>query len=111
VEAVEQFLLPLPAPYKVYSRFRVCFHFQLLSLKCFRFRFQKNLTASTASASSFRFHIPVPYFKKNAPAFDSSKSQMLPSLLPLLASFFKVFHKNLTASTASVSTSLVLIEN
>jgi len=44
------FLLPLPAPYKV-SRFRVCFRFQLLSSKCFRFH--KNLTAFTASASSF----------------------------------------------------------
>jgi len=43
VEAVEYFLLPLPAPYKV-SRFRICFRFQLLSSKCFRFR--KNLTAS-----------------------------------------------------------------
>jgi len=36
VEAVEYFLLPFPARYKV-SRFRVCFYFQLLSSKCFRF--------------------------------------------------------------------------
>jgi len=76
VEAVEYFLLPLPAPYKV-SRFRVCFRFQLLSSKCFRLH--KNFTAS-----SFRFHAPAPYFVKDASASGSSKSQMLPSLLPLL---------------------------
>jgi len=40
VEAVEYYLLPLPAPYKV-SRF------QLLSSKCFRFH--KNLIASGSS--------------------------------------------------------------
>jgi len=40
VEAVEYFLLPLPAPYKVY------FRFELLSSKCFHF--QKNLTAFTS---------------------------------------------------------------
>jgi len=57
VEAVEYFLLPLPALYKV-SRFRVC----------------------------FRFYIPAPCFMKNASASDSSKSQMLPGLLPLLQS-------------------------
>jgi len=48
VEAVEYFLLRLPAPYKV-NRFRVCF--QLLSSKCFRFN--KNLIVPTASASTF----------------------------------------------------------
>jgi len=35
-----------------------------------------------------RFHIPAPCFIKNASG--SSKSQMLPSSLSLLASFFKV---------------------
>jgi len=66
-----------------------CFRFQLLQLlssKCFRFH--KNLTASTAFASSFRFHIPTSCFMKNASASGSSKSQMLPSSLP--ASIFKV---------------------
>jgi len=67
VETVEYF--PLPAPYKV-SRFRVCFRFQLLSSKY------------------FRFHIPAPCFMKNASAFGSAKSQMIPS--SLLASLFKV---------------------
>ena len=43
------FLLPLPAPDKS-SRFRVRFCFQSFSSKCFRFH--KNLTASTASAST-----------------------------------------------------------
>jgi len=52
VEAVEYFLLPLPAPSKV-SHFRVCFRFQLLSSNCIRFH--KNLIAS-----SFRFH-PCPW--------------------------------------------------
>jgi len=42
VEAVEYFLLPLPAPNKV-SCFRVYFRYQLLSSKCFRFH--TNLTA------------------------------------------------------------------
>jgi len=65
VEAIEYFLLPLPTPYKV-SHFRVCF--QLLSSKC------------------FHFHIPAPSLIKNASASSSSKSQMLPSLLPLPAS-------------------------
>jgi len=41
-------MLLLPAAYKV-SRFRVCFLFKPLFSKCFRFH--KNLTASTASAS------------------------------------------------------------
>ena len=49
-------LLPLPAPFQ-HFRFRVRFHFQPLSSKCFRFH--KKLTASTACASSFRFHIPA----------------------------------------------------
>ena len=50
------FLLPLPAPNRI-SCFRVRFRFLSLLSKCFRFH--KNLTASPASASSFRFHIPV----------------------------------------------------
>jgi len=85
MEAGEYFLLPLPAPYKV-SRFRVCFRFQLLFSKCFHFR--KNLTTSIAFASSFR--IPAPCFMKNASASGSTKSQTLPSSLPLPASFFKM---------------------
>ena len=43
------FLLLLPALDRI-SRFRVCFRFQSLSSKCFRFH--KKLTASTASAST-----------------------------------------------------------
>jgi len=46
-------MLPLPA-FQKDKCFRVCFRFQFLSSKCFRF--YKNLTAS---ASSFRFHIPA----------------------------------------------------
>ena len=42
------FLLPLSAPDRN-SRFRVCFHFQSLSLNCLRFN--KNLTASTSLLS------------------------------------------------------------
>ena len=45
-------LLPLPAAFQQF-RFRVRFRFQLLSSKCFRFH-----KKSTASASSFHFHIP-----------------------------------------------------
>ena len=50
------FLLPLPAPDRI-NCFQVRFRIQSLSSKCLRFH--ENLTASTASASSFRFHIPV----------------------------------------------------
>jgi len=92
LKAVEYFLLPLPAPYKV-SRFQVCFRFQPLSSKCFRFH--KNLIGST---SSFRFHIPAACFMKNASASGSSKSQMLPSSFS--ASFFKVLPQNLTTSAS-----------
>ena len=49
MEAVKFLMLPLPAPLEV-LRFRVRFRFQSLLSKCFRFRFHKNLTASTASA-------------------------------------------------------------
>ena len=42
------FLLPLPAPDRI-SRFRVSFHFQSFSSKCFRFH--KILTASTSLLS------------------------------------------------------------
>jgi len=102
VEAIEKFLLPFPASYKV-SRFRVSFRFQPLSSKCFRFH--KNLTASTVSASSFGFHIAATSFVKNASPSGSSKSQMLPSLLPLPSSFFKVLPlpQKFNASTASTS--------
>ena len=44
-------LLSLPALFQ-HLRFRIRFRFQPLSLKCFRFRFHKKLTASTASAST-----------------------------------------------------------
>ena len=50
-------LLPLPAPFQ-HFRFRVRFCFQPLSSKCFRFH--KKLTASTASASIFRFRFHIP---------------------------------------------------
>jgi len=90
------FLLLLPTPYKV-SYFRVCFCFQLLFSKCFCFH--KNLTTSSS-----RFYIPAPCFMKNDSTSGSSKSQMFPSLLPIPASFFKVFPlpQNLTASTTLV---------
>jgi len=74
------FLLPFPALYKV-SRFRVCFRFQLFSSKCFRFQLPQKFN---------RFHIRAPCFMKNTSISGSSKSQMLPSSLPLPASFFKV---------------------
>ena len=48
------FLLPLPALERS-CRFRIRFRFQSLSSKCFRF--QKNLTASTASASTSLLNI------------------------------------------------------
>jgi len=95
VGAVEYFLLTLPAPYKV-SRFRVCFRFQILSSKCFRFH--KNLTASASTS------LPHVLWK------------MLPLLAPQKVKCFRVrfrfqrlsskcfrFYKNLTASTASAS--------
>jgi len=80
VEAVEYFLFPLPAPYKL-SRFRVCFRFQLLSSKCFRF--YKNLNASI-------FQIHAPCCIKNVSASGSSKSQMLPSSLPASSKCFRI---------------------
>ena len=43
-----KFLLPVPGRA---SRFRVRFRFQSFSSKCFRFRFHKNLTASTSLLS------------------------------------------------------------
>ena len=46
-------LLPLPAPFQ-HFRFQVCFRFQPLSSKCFRF--PKKVTASSFR---FRFHVPV----------------------------------------------------
>jgi len=52
VEAVEYFLLPLPASLEV-SCFRVRFHFLTLGIFCFRFRLRIKLVASEfASASS-----------------------------------------------------------
>jgi len=58
------FLFPLLKKVKC---FRVRYRFQLLSSKCFRF--YKNLTASTASASSFRFHIPDQNWMEYGPIF------------------------------------------
>jgi len=91
VEAVEYFLLQLPAPYKV-SRFRVCFRFQLLSSKCFCLH--KNLTASTASAflpHVLRKMLPLPTPQKsNASEFVSASSFFLKSA--------SAYTKNLTAS-------------
>ena len=56
VEAVKFLMLPLPALFEVlWLRVRFCF--QSLSSKCFPLN--KNLTACTVSASSFRFHTPV----------------------------------------------------
>jgi len=55
VEAVEYFLLPLPALYKI-SRFRVCF--QLVS----------SVLPRLQKFNRFRFHIPAPCFIKNASA-------------------------------------------
>ena len=49
-------LLPLSAPFE-HFRFRVSFHFQPLSSKCFRFH--KKLTAS-----SFRFHLHIPAYNQ-----------------------------------------------
>jgi len=47
------------------------------------------LQSASAHASKkfnrFRFHIPIPFFMKNSSA--ASKSQMLPSLLPLPQKF------------------------
>jgi len=62
---------------------------------CFRFQLHIKLVASKfASASSFFLQsasasTSLPHVIKNASG--SSKSQMLPSLLPLPTSFFKVF--------------------
>jgi len=50
VEAVEYFLLPLPAPDKV-GRFRVHFRFPIILSK--RFRFLQNFTASASASSVF----------------------------------------------------------
>jgi len=84
VEAVEYYLLPISAPFKI-SRFRVCFRFQLLSSMCVI-----PLPQKFNRFHHFRFHISAPCLMKNASAFGSSKSQMVPSLLPLPAFFFKV---------------------
>jgi len=87
VEAGEYFLLPLPVPYKVVaSEFASSFF----------------LHSASTSTKFNRFHIPVPCFIKNTFASGSSKSQMLPSLLPLPASFFKVLPlpQKLTAFTS-----------
>jgi len=87
VEAVEYFLLPLPASFKVlpfpqkFNRFQLC------------------------------FHIPAACFMKNASASGSSKSQMLPSSLRLLSSKCFRFHKNFTASTSLPLPFILLLMN
>jgi len=92
VEAMEYFLLPLPAPYKV-SRFWVCFHFQFLSSKCFSFH--KNLTASTSL-----LHV----LWKMLPLSASQKVKLFRVCFhfQLLSSKCFRFHKNLTTSTSLV---------
>jgi len=102
-EAVEYFLLPLPAAsYKV-SRCRVCFSFFFKALPI-------PLPQKFNRFHCLCFHIPSSCFMKNSSAYGSSKSQMLPSLLP--ASFIKVLPlsaplPHLTASTASAFSSLL----
>jgi len=75
--------------------------------KFFRLCLLKKSNASEFAAASFfkvlplpqkynsfyrcRFHIPASCFMKNTSVSGPSKSQMLPSFLPLPASFFKVF--------------------
>jgi len=76
VEAVEYFLLPLPAQYQV-SRFRVYFRFQFLSSKCFRFH--KSLTAYPCRMfyeKCFRFRLLK---KSNASEFASPSRFFLQS--------------------------------
>jgi len=104
VEAVEYFLLPLSAPNKV-SRFRVCFLFQLLSSKCFRFH--KNLTASTVSASISLLHVlwkmlPLPAPQKVKCFRNRFRFQLLSSKC------FR-FHKKFTASAYTSLIQTVLL--
>jgi len=77
VEAVDYFLLPLPVRKKSVA-------FEIASASSLF------LQSASASTKFNRFHIPGACFMKNASASGSSKSQMLSSLLPLPASFFKV---------------------
>jgi len=64
VEAVEYFLLPLPALLEV-PCFRVCFRFLTLGIFCFRFRLRIKLVASASSlfcqnaSASFKI-LPLP---------------------------------------------------
>jgi len=95
VEAVEHFLLPLPAPYKV-SRFRVCFRFQLLSSKCFCFH--KNLTASTSQPN---------VLWKALPTSQKVKCFRVCFRFQFLSSKCFRFHKNLTASASLVQNYLL----
>jgi len=96
-EAVEYFLLSLPAPYKV-SCFRVCFCFQILSSKCFCFH--KNLTTSASTS--------LPYVLwKMLQAPQKVKCFWVCFHFQLLSSKCFHFQKNLNTSTASASTPLV----
>jgi len=61
MEAVEYFLLPIPAPFEV-SCFRVCFRFLTLEIFCFRFRLRIKLVAS-------EFPSPSSSFCQNASSF------------------------------------------
>ena len=55
-------LLPPPASFQ-HFRFRVCFRFQPLSSKCFRFH--KNLTASTSLYTFQQFKLPITSLELN----------------------------------------------
>jgi len=81
----------------------------LLPASAFAFRFQLSALLPSLLPLSVLllpqkfncFHIPASCFMKNASASSSSKSQMLPSMLPLPASSkcFR-FHKNLIVSAS-----------
>jgi len=74
VEAVEFFLLSLPAPLEV-SCFRVCFRVHTLGIFCFRFQLRIKLAVSLPlpayfvktlplSSEFYRFQLPLPPFSK-----------------------------------------------
>jgi len=93
VKAVEYFLFPLSAPYKV-TCFRVCVRFQLLSSKCFRFH--KNSTASSASTSLHH----VLWKMLSLPDPQKFKCFRVCFRFQLLSSKCFRLHENLTASTS-----------
>jgi len=77
VEAIEYFLLPLPA--SILQRLKVL-------------RFHKNLIASTASSFRFHFYIPAPCFMKNASASGSSRSKCFRACFRFQLISSKCFH-------------------